>query len=166
MTNKRFLFIFLIPNIMMFLIFLSAFWIIRIFDIVGMLFSVACLFMWVLLNAGLIIVHTVKKRNLKYLFFAIIPVFIWCLMLLIAKYSVPERFDLFFSFPGIQKKLANYLSDKEDIRIYGKYVGVIWQKEFLDDYSVVVFDEDDNFFELYKAKDDGLLTIQYKKLCF
>lgn len=87
-------------------------------------------------------------------------------MLLIAKYSVPERFDLFFSFPGIQKKLANYLSDKEDIRIYGKYVGVIWQKEFLDDYSVVVFDEDDNFFELYKAKDDGLLTIQYKKLCF
>ncbi|WP_191016338.1 hypothetical protein [Treponema zioleckii] len=160
MKNKRFLFIFLIPNIMMFLIFLSAFWIIRIFDIVGMLFSVACLFMWGLLNAVLIIVHTVKKRNLKYLFFAIIPVFNWCLMLLFSKYAVPERFDLFFSFPTIQKELSNHLSDKEDnenVRVFGKYVGIIWEKEFLDDYSVVVFDEDDNFLELYKAKDNELL---------
>lgn len=161
MTNKRFLFIFWIPNIMMFLIFLSTFYIIRIFDIEGMLFFVSYFFIWILLNAVFIIVHTVKKRNLQYLFFAIVPVFIWCLMLLLAKYNIPERFDLFFSFPSVQKELENHLSGKEDsenIRIYGKYIGVIWQKEFLDDYSVVVFDEDDNFLELYKAKDDELLS--------
>ena len=156
---KRFVFVFALINILMFLIFMSVSWAFRMFYMGAFLFFVGSLCAWILANIALIALRAILKRNVLNLLFAAVPLSLWAVMNVFAFFDVPERVDFFFSFPHIKKEFALNTTASDDsgkFRTYGKYIGIIWAEEFLDDYSVIVFDEDDNLLELYKANDEDL----------
>ena len=53
-----------------------------------------------------------------------------------------------------QKELDDYVVNNkktDNIRIFGDYAGIIWNQGFLDSYSVIIFDKNNNLDILYKT---------------
>lgn len=159
---KIFSFAFGIINLLMLLIFLSATLLCRLCVDFAFWFVVISFLVWIVLNVALIVLFSILKRNALNLLFFALPLSLWAMMYVLSFFAVPDRLAFFFSLPRIEKDFSSMKStmsatDSADDSGKFQYAAIMWLEEFLDDYSVIVFDESDNFLELYKAKDEALL---------
>ena len=76
---------------------------------------------------------------------------------IIIKNQISEKIALKIEFAKYKKELDRYIANNiknENIRIFDNYVGIIWNPGFLDNYSVIIYDKNNNLDILYNSSGD------------
>ena len=138
---------------------LLSFQIMRALSILGALFFIVLLILLVFSNLAVFVAALMEKRNAKSLLFLLPLAFSVLSSFFILKYSVSERIALKLEFSRYKSELDDFVrngTENENIRIFGDYAGIIWDAGFVDNYSVIIFDENNNLDELYESGDKKL----------
>lgn len=133
---------------------LFSFHLIRAFAILGMIIFFEFWLAVIIINILMVITKVVKEKRLKAFLFFLPFLFSTVLAFLIVKNNLSEKIALKFEFKKYQKELDDYVVNNKktnNIRIFGDYAGIIWDQGFLDSYSVIIFDKNNNLDILYKT---------------
>nr|WP_303934154.1 hypothetical protein [Treponema denticola] len=147
----------IVSNISLIFLSLSSFYLLRSLSFIGAIIYACVCILSIILNILFVITKTIKTKAIKQLFF-LTP--IMCSLLfgfLIEKNQLSEKIALKIEFAKYKKELDRYIANNiknENIRIFDNYVGIIWDPGFLDNYSVIIYDKNNNLDILYNSSGD------------
>lgn len=147
----------IVSNISLIFLSLFSFYLLRSLSFIGaIIYEYVCI-LSIILNILFVITKTIKTKAIKQLVF-LIP--IMCSLLfsfLIEKNQLSEKIALKIEFAKYKKELDRYIANNtksENIRIFDNYVGIMWNPGFLDNYSVIIYDKNNNLDILYNSSGD------------
>ncbi|WP_253721574.1 hypothetical protein [Treponema sp. OMZ 787] len=111
----------------------------------------------IILNILFVITNIIKLKKIRGLFFLIPIAFSIFFSFLIIKNQLSERIALKIEFKKYKNELDSYITNNvknESIRIFDNYVGIIWDPGFLDTYSVIIYDKNNNLDILHDSSED------------
>lgn len=112
-----------------------------------------------ILTSLIYLIYTLfKNKNFKNLLYIPLLGVSVLLSFLIINSDISEKMALKIEFPSLQKQLdeaVKYNLANEKIYRYDDYTGIVWDPGFLDSYSVIIYDKNNNLDLLQKASEDS-----------
>ena len=156
-SDLYFKIIMIVSNIGLMLLSIFSFQLMRSLSFIGAIAYILLCMLIIILNILFVITNIVKQKNIRKLFFLIPIVFSIFFSFLIEKNQVSEKIALKFEFTKYKNELDSYIInnvDNENIRIFDNYIGIIWDPGFLDNYSVIIYDKNNNLDILYDSSEE------------
>ena len=156
-SSLYFKIIMIVSNIGLMLLSIFSFQLIRSLSFVGAIAYILLCMLIIILNILFVITNIIKQKNIRKLFFLIPIVFSIFFSFLIEKNQVSEKIALKFEFTKYKNELDSYIINNvynENIRIFDNYIGIIWDPGFLDNYSVIIYDKNNNLDILYDSSEE------------
>ena len=156
-SNLYFKIIVIVSNIGLMLLSIFSFQLIRCLSFVGAIAYIVLCMLIIILNILFVITNIIKQKNIRKLFFLIPIIFSIFFSFLIEKNQVSEKIALKFEFTKYKNELDSYIINNvynENIRIFDNYIGIIWDPGFLDNYSVIIYDKNNNLDILYDSSEE------------
>ena len=156
-SNLYFKIIMIVSNIGLMLLSIFSFQLIRSLSFVGAIAYILLCMLIIILNILFVITNIIKQKNIRKLFFLIPIIFSISFSFLIEKNQVSEKIALKFEFTKYKNELDSYIINNvynENIRIFDNYIGIIWDPGFLDNYSVIIYDKNNNLDILYDSSEE------------
>ncbi|WP_187426502.1 hypothetical protein [Treponema phagedenis] len=147
----------IISNICLMLLSIFSFQLLRCLSVIGVLIYFYLCMLVIILNILFVITNIIKLKKIRGLFFLIPIAFSIFFSFLIIKNQLLERIALKIEFKKYKNELDSYITNNvknESIRIFDNYVGIIWDPGFLDTYSVIIYDKNNNLDILYDSSED------------
>ena len=110
----------------------------------------------ILANLVLVIGSCIKHKAIKELLFLLPLAFSLLFSFISLKFNLSERLALKLEFDSYKAELDDYIFNNnktENIRTFSDYGGIIWDGGFLDKYSAIIYDENNNLDLLFKSGD-------------
>ena len=149
--------IMIISNICLMFLSIFSFQLLRHLSIIGALICFYLSVLIIILNILFVITNIIKVKKIRELFFLIPTVLSVLFSFLIIKNQLSERIALKIEFKKYKNELDRYIRnnvENENIRIFDNYVGIIWDPGFLDTYSVIIYDKNNNLDILYGSSEE------------
>ena len=156
-SNLYFKIIMIVSNIGLMLLSFFSFQLTRCLSFVGVIAYLYLCMLIIILNILFVITNIVKQKNIRKLFFLYSFIFSIFFSFLIIKNQVSEKIALKFEFTKYKNELDSYIINNvnnENIRIFDNYIGIIWDPGFLDSYSVIIYDKNNNLDILYDSSEE------------
>ena len=156
-SSLYFKIIMIVSNIGLMLLSIFSFQLIRSLSFVGAIAYILLCMLIIILNILFVITNIIKQKNIRKLFFLIPIIFSIFFSFLIEKNQVSEKIALKFEFTKYKNELDSYIINNvynENIRIFDNYIGIIWDPGFLDNYSVIIYDKNNNLDILYDSSEE------------
>jgi len=156
-SDLYFKIIMIVSNIGLMLLSIFSFQLMRSLSFIGAIAYILLCMLIIILNILFVITNIVKQKDIRKLFFLIPIVFSIFFSFLIEKNQVSEKIALKFEFTKYKNELDSYIInnvDNENIRIFDNYIGIIWDPGFLDNYSVIIYDKNNNLDILYDSSEE------------
>ena len=134
-----------------------SFYLVRSLSFIGVLIYINLSILIILLNILFTITNIIKTKKIGKLFFLLPILFSTLFSFIIIKNQISEKIALKIEFAKYKKELDRYIANNiknENIRIFDNYVGIIWDPGFLDNYSVIIYDKNNNLDILYNSSGD------------
>ena len=147
----------IISNICLMFLSIFSFQLLRHLSIIGALICFYLSVLIIILNILFVITNIIKVKKIRELFFLIPTVLSVLFSFLIIKNQLSERIALKIEFKKYKNELDRYIRnnvENENIRIFDNYVGIIWDPGFLDTYSVIIYDKNNNLDILYGSSEE------------
>ena len=110
----------------------------------------------ILANLVLVVGSCIKHKAKKELPFLLPLAFSLLFSFISLKFNLSERLALKLEFDSYKAELDDYIFNNnktENIRTFSDYGGIIWDGGFLDNYSAIIYDENNNLDLLFKSGD-------------
>ena len=149
--------IIIVLNIALMFLSILSFYLVRSLSVIGVLIYISLSIMIILLNILFTITNIIKTKKIGKLFFLLPILFSTLFSFIIIKNQISEKIALKIEFAKYKKELDRYIANNiknENIRIFDNYVGIIWDPGFLDNYSVIIYDKNNNLDILYNSSGD------------
>lgn len=156
-SDLYFKIIMIVSNIGLMLLSIFSFQLMRSLSFIGAIAYILLCMLIIILNILFVITNIVKQKKIRELFFLVPIVFSIFFSFLIEKNQVSEKIALKFEFTKYKNELDSYIInnvDNENIRIFDNYIGIIWDPGFLDNYSVIIYDKNNNLDILYDSSEE------------
>ena len=156
-SSLYFKIIMIVSNIGLMLLSIFSFQLIRSLSFVGAIAYILLCMLIIILNILFVITNIIKQKNIRKLFFLMPIIFSIFFSFLIEKNQVSEKIALKFEFTKYKNELDSYIINNvynENIRIFDNYIGIIWDPGFLDNYSVIIYDKNNNLDILYDSSEE------------
>ena len=147
----------IVSNIALMFLSIFSFYLVRSLSFIGVLIYISLSIMIILLNVLFTITNIIKTKKIGKLFFLLPILFSSLFSFIIIKNQISEKIALKIEFAKYKKELDRYIANNiknENIRIFDNYVGIIWNTGFLDNYSVIIYDKNNNLDILYNSSGD------------
>ena len=149
--------IIIVSNIALMFLSIFSFYLVRSLSFIGVLIYINLSILIILLNILFTITNIIKTKKIGKLFFLLLILFSTLFSFIIIKNQISEKIALKIEFAKYKKELDRYIANNiknENIRIFDNYVGIIWDPGFLDNYSVIIYDKNNNLDILYNSSGD------------
>ncbi|EMB24955.1 hypothetical protein HMPREF9723_00186 [Treponema denticola OTK] len=149
--------IIIVSNIALMFLSIFSFYLVRSLSFIGVLIYINLSILIILLNILFTITNIIKTKKIGKLFFLLPILFSTFFSFLIIGNQISEKIALKIEFTKYKKELDRYIANNiknENIRIFDNYVGIIWNPGFLDNYSVIIYDKNNNLDILYNSSGD------------
>ena len=149
--------IIIVSNIALMFLSIFSFYLVRSLNFIGVIIYINLSILIILLNILFTITNIIKTKKIGKLFFLLPILFSTFFSFLIIGNQISEKIALKIEFTKYKKELDRYIANnikKENIRIFDNYVGIIWDPGFLDNYSVIIYDKNNNLDILYNSSGD------------
>ena len=149
--------IIIVSNIALMFLSIFSFYLVRSLSFIGVLIYINLSILIILLNILFTITNIIKTKKIGKLFFLLPILFSAFFSFLIIKNQLSEKIALKIEFTKYKKELDRYIANNtksENIRIFDNYVGIMWNPGFLDNYSVIIYDKNNNLDILYNSSGD------------
>ena len=149
--------IIIVSNIALMFLSIFSFYLVRSLSFIGVLIYINLSILIILLNILFTITNIIKTKKIGKLFFLLTILFSTLFSFIIIKNQISEKIALKIEFAKYKKELDRYIANNtksENIRIFDNYVGIIWDPGFLDNYSVIIYDKNNNLDILYNSSGD------------